>query len=367
MGATGGASDPPVKRVLEDEPYCFGFFQAVRLLWLIDQARQDRNATSTRSGLPSTLRFETRPTLTFPPSQLHNVEFDDATDPGGARMTRLTVSFLGLTGPQGVLPYHYTEALFERENSGNPAYRDPAPRAFFDIFNHRLISLFYEGWEKYHFALPFERGDTLHFLRHLLDLAGLGTAGLHNRVTVDGLGLDNASTGYYAGLIGQRPHSAAALESILTDHLGVDVQVLQLFPRWINLDPSLRCRIAAPGANNRLGIDTLIGDHIRDRQSSFRLVIGPLNYQRFQTCMPDAGELAAVARFVRFFVGPAFMFDFQLVLKHDDVGLCRLAANDASAARLGWTSWIACKNHKYDDDVADAVFLPADPEEELGN
>ena len=50
----------------------------------------------------------------------------------------MTVNFMGLTGPSGVLPRHYTERLFaEVRGEERHALRD-----WLDLFNHRLVSLF---------------------------------------------------------------------------------------------------------------------------------------------------------------------------------------------------------------------------------
>jgi hypothetical protein len=71
---------------------------------------------------------------------------------------------------------YYTELLRERLRA-----RDQTAASFFDLFNHRIISLFYQAWEKYRFPIAYERGDRDPFSHHLLDLIGLGTQGLENR------------------------------------------------------------------------------------------------------------------------------------------------------------------------------------------
>ena len=88
------------------------------------------------------------PSLAFPAAEIQRLELpeDDAGQP------RMDVNFLGLTGPQGVLPIYYTQLIAERAR-----LRDTAIRDFLDIFNHRMISLFYRAWEKYRFPIGYER------------------------------------------------------------------------------------------------------------------------------------------------------------------------------------------------------------------
>src|ERR1019366_7608006 len=93
-----------------------------------------------------------------------------------------------LTGPSSVLPRHYTE-LIERlvREADNPERF--VLRDWFDLFNHRFISLFYRAWSKYRYWLPYDRRDHLRsepdlFTHLLFSLIGLGTAGQRNRLQV---------------------------------------------------------------------------------------------------------------------------------------------------------------------------------------
>src|SRR5262249_43832137 len=159
----------------------------------------------------------------------------------------MTVAFMGLTGPNGILPRHYTEKVLrlalDSETRNKP--ERTALRDWFDLFNHRLISLFYRAWEKYRFHLAYERGaaegpEPDPFPRGLFSLVGLGLPALRDRVrvssrvVVDGapservLGrIDDLALLYYGGLLAQRPRNAVALEAILADYFGLPVRVLQ--------------------------------------------------------------------------------------------------------------------------------------------
>jgi type VI secretion system protein ImpH len=140
--------------------------------------------------------------------------------------------FHGSDRSQGVLPNPYTTLLIERLR-----FNDAAPRDFLDIFNHRIISLFYRAWRKYRFDVACEQGERDLFSRHLLSLLGLGTDGLRDRQAVS----DDALV-YYAGLLAQRPRSAQALQQILADYFEVPVKIEQFAGGWYRLDPETQCR-----------------------------------------------------------------------------------------------------------------------------
>ena len=143
------------------EPERYSFFQAVRLLYRA-------HGIPARSGAASphdALRFTVPPSLNFPPCELHALERDTRND-GNSPSYTMSVNFLGLTGPSGVLPRHYTEWLMTQQKA-----RDPAARDFMDIFNHRLLSLFWRAWAKHRSELGHEpgseRGSSGGVLRHV--------------------------------------------------------------------------------------------------------------------------------------------------------------------------------------------------------
>jgi type VI secretion system protein ImpH len=118
---------------LEKEVTSFSFFKAVDLLESFHPNKKPLGQTL----LPSeeVVRFSVKPGFAFPPSDIA------ALKPGNdTNAAEMTVTFMGLIGPNGVLPHWYNELAVERNH-----LKDFSLTAFLDIFHHRLISLFWPG------------------------------------------------------------------------------------------------------------------------------------------------------------------------------------------------------------------------------
>jgi type VI secretion system protein ImpH len=363
-------SELPVAERLFAEPYRFDFFQAVRLL------REMAGDAAGPVPADASVRFAAHQSLSFPPSTVADLRA--AAD----RPPVMTVAFLGLTGPSGVLPRHYTELLLrvERDVKGPGKY---ALRDWLDVFNHRAAALFYAAWEKYRFALPHARGqadspDPDTFTRGLLSLVGLGTGGLRNRLTArprpdaawhpgadragahvpnPTLRIDELGLLRFAGILAQRHRGAWGLEVVLGDYFAVPVTVEQFQWRWLLLDEPSQTRLGAEDGNCVLGTDAVAGDRVRDVQGKFRVRLGPLRYAEFLKFLPDpaAGRtaFALLTKLTRFYAGPEFDFDVQLVLAPDHAPPCTLDDHDAGP-RLGWNCWLL--SDPLGREADDAVF-----------
>ena len=165
---------------LKSQAHQFGFFQAVRLLGLATRSPDRRHGP-----LPAQLRFRTPATLCYPPSELVSYcepeRHAPAQDTEALQLDELVVSFMGLTGPSGVLPTAYTELIIERKQRQH----DSAPHAFFDLFSHRAIALFYGAWRKYRYWIEVEAGEADGFSRNLLDFSGMTANSGESRSVTD--------------------------------------------------------------------------------------------------------------------------------------------------------------------------------------
>jgi type VI secretion system protein ImpH len=312
-----------VEEKLRREPFSFDFFEAVRLL---ERLHPERTSVGQFSH-PGTevARFGAHASLAFPASQIQAMTWPEN---GPVQMT---VNFMGLTGPEGVLPNPYTSLIIERMRSADYATRD-----FLDIFNHRIISLFYRAWRKYRFDVACEAGERELFSRHLLSLVGLGTEGLRDRQAIS-----DDSIIYYSGLLAQHPRSAQALQQILEDYFEVPVAIEQFAGGWYRLDRETQCRLSEGSTESEeLGLGAVVGDEVWNQQSRVRIVLGPLPLKRYADFLPHGSSFETLQAWVRFFSNDEWDFEVKLILEREQVPACTLGVEDVSGPQLGWVSWV---------------------------
>ena len=311
---TGGRPEDP----LFEAPFDFDFFQAVRLLETLGDGR--RPVGSDAEPAAESVRFSAHASIGFPASEIHDVRSGET-----GRSLIVSVAFMGLTGPSGVLPRYYTEMVIE-EGEGGPL------GDFLNIFDHRLISLFYRSWERNHPQLAANPETRKRFAGRILAFAG-GQPTERPGPDRQWPSLD------HVGLFSLRRRSAIGLKALLSDILNgsdsgsggrgnpITVEVEQFVGTLRRLRSDQRTTLSRH-LGKTLGRGTLIGRRIKEYQSKFRIRLGPLNPEQFQELRPDApqGRFGRLVDSVRAFVGPEFRFDFEFRVAADGPSFTPLRA-----------------------------------------
>ncbi|UCC71403.1 MAG: type VI secretion system baseplate subunit TssG [Gemmatimonadota bacterium] len=320
---------------LAGDPRSFSFFQAIRLLERLLRGRAQVGG----SGDPAAevARFKVAPSIAFPASEIQALELR-AGEPA-----EMTVNFMGLTGPLGVLPYYYTLLVADRV-----AARDRALKDFLDIFHHRIISLFYRAWKRSRFAVTYERGERDRATEHLLDLIGLGLSSHQNRMAVR----DEVLL-FYSGLLAPERRSAIGLEQLLEDYFQVPVEVEQFVGGWYPLSRETQTSIGdETSASSQLGLGAVAGDEIWDQQARVRVRIGPLTREQYDQFLPTGSAYEPLRDLTRFYCEDQFDFEVQLVMAGDEVPGFVVGADEEAALPLGWSTWIRTAPFERDADEA---------------
>lgn len=324
-----------VRAALFDAPWCYSFFQAVRILHRMDRQRSplgrfvDPREEVVRLRVPSA--------IAFPPSEVQSLQA------AGSAAPEMVVSAFGLIGPQGVMPYWYSVTVEEATRSHNHA-----PRAFLDIFQHRALSHLYRAWEKSRPEVSFERGGADTLEPTIRAIVGLGSPGLEQRLDVS-----DTIPMFYAGLLGPVQRSAIGLEQLLQDYFGVPVEVQQFAGGWFELSDESLCRLGDDGnLSSQLGVGAVVGTAIWNEQARVRIRVGPVGLEDFTRFLPNGQACDELRQVVTFYSEEPVEFELQLVLRRDQVTGTVLGS--ASSLPLGWGSWVCTR--PVSNDMDQVVF-----------
>ena len=324
-------SSASLKERLFEEFYKFSFFKAVDLLESLAPGKGPLGQTLVPGKEAG--RFSVKPGFIFPPSEISKLEQLQEDGP-----VDVEVPFMGLIGPSGVLPNSYNELAEERV-----FHRDSSLTSFFDMFHHRLISLFYLAWKKHRFPVNYLPGAHDKLSKYLLSLTGLGTAGLTERI-----GLPEEPLAFYSGLLSRFAPSAGTIEATVAYLSGAETEVEQFIEQIIFLDPEDQTQLGH--ANAQLGADALCGSYVWDCQAKFRVNLGPMTFDDFQRFLPSGDMLGPIFSLIKYMVGMEYEFEIRIILRREEVPPCILGSEEPAPAQLGLTTWVKSEALMHEDD-----------------
>ena len=310
-----------LEAALAGTPYRFDFYQALRRIEAVHRDRP-RLGTSRRPD-QDPIRLGQEALTTFAPAALSTYKPATEDQPG-----RLAVNFFGLLGPHGPLPLHLTEYTRDRlRNAG-----DPTLARFLDVFHHRLLSLFFRAWANAQPAVSFDRPEADRFGFYVASLCGLGMASLRDRDD-----FPDAAKLHHAGLLACPARNPDSLKALLEDFFGVPASVEEFVGEWLELHAEDLCRLGRTPGESTLGGSINLGSRTWERQSKFRVTLGPLNYATYERFLPGHENPSRLRALIRNFIGDELTWDVRLMLRRDQVPALKLDGR----GRLGWSTWLA--------------------------
>ena len=243
---------------------------------------------------------------------------------------RLLVNFLGLLGTNGPLPLHFTEYATQREMH----HSDPTFREFLDIFNHRMLSLFYRAMTDFDPSINLDRPQQNRFDIFVGALGGVGLAGSRDRDQVpDYLKFLNA------GWMGNRCKTPDGICSIVGEYFDLPVRVGEFVGGWLDLPPDARSVLGGPDGNVSLGRSAYIGKRVWSITHKFKVVLGPLDWTQYLSFRPGGQRSRVLYEVIRNYVGDEWDWDLELEVEQ---GLTHRIRLDRSAS-LGFSSWLVSR------------------------
>ncbi|MGE3673129.1 MAG: type VI secretion system baseplate subunit TssG [Polyangiaceae bacterium] len=327
-GAQRKPDDSLIKQLAE-EGHRFAFFQAVQLLH-----RMSPNLKAVGEvGPPESevVRFHVNPALVFPAGDIERI----TAPPEGAQNRRfeLTANFLGLIGASSPLAFRFTEEVIDAEiNDDNFSLT-----AFYDIFHHRLLSLYYRAWKKYRLSVGFRTDGADPFTRRALAFVGVDPGAATNE------GLPSRLLLTLAPVLAMKTRSQRTLEVALRRLLpGVTVAVDPFVERLIRIPQPQRVKLGV--MNTTLDSDFTIGERVVDRAGRFRVKVGPVDYDDFEALMPGGDSYPLLRQVVHQFTRGVLEPELEVSLAVDQSP--RFQLGNRRGALLGTTTQLVTKREK---------------------
>lgn len=319
---------------LVERPEEFEFFQALRLL--------EQQVSHSQSSDASAIEFSGSSSLSFPGNSVSKIAL---VEEDGHKHWKAEVQLFGLTGSGGVLPYHYSEMVQQRLR-----LRDRGLKSFLDLFNSRLIYLFFKAWRKYRLPFAYEhhrltsRSGEDAFSRTISSLAGLGTAALKNDLPTKGDSLLGLS-----GILARPTRSAIAVEQALQYFFDLPIAIKQFQGQWLDIPEDTQSKLPSGvlplGMNCELGKNAILGSHGWQIQSKFSVLIKNISYQQLMELQPKGPKMQQLRELTRFLTRNEF--DFDIVITTDAVSIPQLKLNSDSTKPplLGWNTALGEARH----------------------
>lgn len=356
MDGTRPASAAPLDATLRrarDKPWTFGFMALMRRLAAahgdlppIGRARRPQQEAF-RLGQAAALTFAPREIaevvladdapgrsvgaaalpLQPRPTSESGLEAGPGPEPGSEPgRPRIRVYGLGLLGPNGPLPLHFTEMVRERrENHGDTTLAD-----FLDLFHHRYLTHLYRAWAQAQAAAGLDRAEDESFSRYVARLSGHEPSEIRDSVLPSHARLAASSH------LSHDARHPDGLAGTLSRFFAVPVEVQEFVMQWIRIDAEDQTQLGHARESGALGVGAIAGEVVPDRQNKFRVVIGPLPLDQYLRFTPWGKDLPLLVEWVRGFIGHEFMWEVELRIRSDSAPPARLEDKE----RLGWSTWL---------------------------
>ncbi len=291
---------------LRQAPWKFGFFALLRRFGA-SYAQQPPIGLASRPQ-QEPFRLGQTAALVFAPREIAGAVLPGESEqrvPGAAlprsgnnpALPMVRVYGLGMLGPNGPLPLHYTELVRDRVENHN----DSTLADFLDLFHHRYLTHMYRAWSQSQAAAGLDRAEDEAFSCYIARLTG------HDPLEIRDSVLPVHACLAASTHLSREARNPDGLAATLARFFAVPVQLQEFVLHWIRIDDEDQSHLGQSRASSVMGVGAIAGEVVADRQNKFRLVLGPLSLDQYLRFTPQGRDLATLVEWVRGFVGYEFV------------------------------------------------------------
>lgn len=297
------------------------FVAAVRLLECV-QPEKARLGRATRLK-DEPVRLSQTPSLAFQSTSLTALEGSNA-----SHAYRLFCNCMGLLGSNGPLPVHYTEHALQRAAHHN----DPTFREFIDLFNHRMLSLFYRAIADTDPAINLDRENDNRYADFIASIGGFLPAAARQRDN-----LPATTRFHFAGWLGARTRCPEGLVAVVGGYFDLQCSVTEFVGGWLQMPDESLIRLGSGEANCHLGVSSYVGRRVWSSGHKIRIKLGPMGWQQYREFAPGQKNNIALQQLVKSYLGDEI--DWELELQLTEGATERLSLD--GKFRMGFDAWLS--------------------------
>ena len=297
----------------------YSFFSILRHL----EGSQDTSVPligETSSPTQDLFRLYQNPSMSFTYKNIDSISLK-------SNKFQIAINEIGLLGANSPLPSHLIEFIFQRKHQ----YGDGAWADFVNMLQHRVLTMFYRSWMNAQSVLSLENKGANKFSRYIASLAGFAVFDEQRPHQY----VEHFSKLYFAGYSLQRNRSTDSFQDLLSQYFSLPIHIEENIGQWFELPKEEQTCLGVKGQYN-LGDGLIVGSKIYDVQTKFRIIIGPLGLDEFESFFKGSLNSKRLIEWVRFYVGEEYDWDVQLVLAKPDIPQLVLGGRN----KLGLTTWL---------------------------
>ncbi|WKX27304.1 type VI secretion system baseplate subunit TssG [Tatumella ptyseos] len=296
-----------------DTPWATNFLATLRQLSALAQDNPiPGNALSCKE---ENFRLSQAVSLAFPASEVASMCWQ-------RNQLAIKLFSLGVWGPQGPLPLHFSELALTRFQQQDSALID-----FIDLFHHRSMAIFFRAWHAAQDTASLDRPTQDRFSFYLRCLTGLSLSDTLSPVREQHQLL---STAFHLARKNCAPQDLVSTLKALF-HLPFEIEEFQA--GWIDLNGKEQSQLTHQA---QLGINAVLGEASYQSGHRFKVWCGPLSYEQYCSLHPDKPKLASISNTIQRLTGGNYHYDIHLVLAVPHTLSTTLSGN----RQLGFDAWL---------------------------
>lgn len=303
------------------KPWHGSFYATLRRIAALDHANPLPGAAVSRTQ--EAFQLGQTVSLAFPAREVASYSRAD-------NRLQIKLFSLGIWGPQGPLPLHYSELALARFQQHDTGLVD-----FIDLFHHRSMSTFYRAWANAQDTVSLDRSTQERFSFYLRCLAGLPARPEKNSVSSQHAIL---STSLH---LTRKAISARDLVATLQHLFQLPFHVEEMQKSWVILAQAEQSALDDPATSIKLGQNAVLGNASYQATYRCKLWCGPLTKEDYYQLHPQKARFTALIQTLIRLTAQAFQWELQLVLDKSLPSTLDLSGR----YQLGFDAWL----HKDDN------------------